>query len=789
MRSVGYSLGVDLGTTYTAAAISRSAGVEAVQLGADSAAIPSVLFFAEDDTVLVGDAAARRGAEDPTRVVRRFKRHLGDPAPMQIGHSSLPAHVVGGHLLRWVVDLVTAREGGPPDTITVTFPANWGPYKREFMDQLVASARVDAELLEEPVAAAIGYAAADRMEDGDTVAVYDLGGGTFDAAVLRAEPEGFAFVGRASGMEQLGGVDFDDALFRFVCEAASVDLDHLDRGDPMVVADVQRLRDECVAAKLALSSDVRTSVHVALAGGRTTVAVTRADFEQLIRPLVAESVSTLEHAIVTSGVDVADIDRVLLVGGSSRIPLVGALVSEQLQRPVTVDADPKLVTAKGAALAAAMRSSATSDPAPTEPEDPGPPPRPPSGSGDPAPRRQGRRGILGAAVIALALIAGVILILTRGGGDTDEPVSSGLTESTEGPAPETPTPPSPVATDQASATDEATASPTDAPSTQPNDDSAFTFTLAATRQIDGILAERPVLINDELWVPAKQPARLDVLDPTTLEPIATIQGENDYRAPVVAGGLAWSHAVFDFVGIDPTTHAAVVKLEGVPLSGLDNAVDGDLIYVGRSDVTVVDAVSRSVVREFLPDVSQPQEMLLFGDHLFMFGGDEELVAVDVSDGSITRLAIAGTTFDIAVVVDHIWVATSERVEIVDPVAMEIVKSLDRRVFEILEAGGLAWLSQGDGVEVFDPDTLIPQAQFDPAGAVHQGDTNGRIVAYRVSGALAGDEGPGVLVLDVDSLSELAYLPTEDNLKRPLVTEDRIYTLDADGLLSVFTMDS
>src|ERR1700742_4756855 len=117
-RAMSYQLGIDLGTTYTAAAISRATerqpgGVDVVTLGARSATVASVMYMADDGSVLVGDAAERRALTDPDRVVREFKRRIADEIPMMLGGRQYQAHELAARMTRWVVDLVSEREGGP----------------------------------------------------------------------------------------------------------------------------------------------------------------------------------------------------------------------------------------------------------------------------------------------------------------------------------------------------------------------------------------------------------------------------------------------------------------------------------------------------------------------------------------------------------------------------------------------------------------------------------------------------------------------------------------------------
>jgi Tol biopolymer transport system component len=347
---VGYQLGVDLGTTYTAAAVIRNGQAEVATLGTRSLEIPSVVYLRDDGEMLVGEAAERRSLTEPDRFAREFKRRIGDPTPVMLGGSPFSAHTLMAKLLRAVVKVVADREGAAPDGITVTHPANWGQYKRELLDQALHQADVGpTSKVSEPEAAAVHYASTTRVGPGQTVAVYDLGGGTFDAAIVRNEGRHFALLGEPQGIEQLGGVYFDDAVFSYVGGYVSEALAQLDPDDPGSVAAVSRLRRDCVEAKEALSWDTDTTIPVALPNQRTEVRLTRSEFEDMARPALAESVEAMRRALRSAGIDPSELTAVLLVGGSSRIPLVGQMLVNALGRPIAIDVHPKHAVALGAA--------------------------------------------------------------------------------------------------------------------------------------------------------------------------------------------------------------------------------------------------------------------------------------------------------------------------------------------------------------------------------------------------------------------------------------------------------
>ena len=207
-------------------------------------------------------------------------------------------------------------------------------------------------MVTEPAAAAVHFASTERADDGDVLLVYDLGGGTFDTAVLRRTATEFALLGRPEGIARLGGVDFDDGVFSHVLAGLGGAGADLDPDDPAVVAALARLRRECTAAKEALSTDSETLVDVALPGVATAVRLTRAEFEDMVRPAVEQTLGCLQRALTSAGVTREGIRTVVLVGGSARIPLVAEVLGRELGRPVAVSLQPKHAVALGAALLA-----------------------------------------------------------------------------------------------------------------------------------------------------------------------------------------------------------------------------------------------------------------------------------------------------------------------------------------------------------------------------------------------------------------------------------------------------
>jgi actin-like ATPase involved in cell morphogenesis len=337
-------LGVDLGTTWTAASV----GGEPLPLGEHGPSMPSVVAVA-DGEVLVGWRAVRAAAADPASAAREFKRRLGDTTPIVVAGTPYGAETLTGHLLGGVVEAARSK-GHEPGSVVLTHPAAWGEYKLDLLREAGRVAGLDAVgLVPEPVAAAQHHVRQGRLHDGDVVAVYDFGGGTFDAAVVRVAGAGATLLGQPEGLERLGGIDLDQAVVAHVNAVLDGALSELDTSDADVRRAVQALRADCTAAKEALSADTETSIAVTVPGLQTQVRITRAELETAIRPRLAETLGALDRVIASTELAAGELAGIVLVGGSSRIPLVAELVASHTGRPLLTDSDPKMAVVLGAA--------------------------------------------------------------------------------------------------------------------------------------------------------------------------------------------------------------------------------------------------------------------------------------------------------------------------------------------------------------------------------------------------------------------------------------------------------
>lgn len=349
---MSYSVAVDLGTTFTAAAVFEGQGpATIVQLG-EGRSIPSVAYLAASGERWFGEEAMARANEDPSGLIREFKRRTGDPSPIDTPNGSATAAELTAGLLGHVLDIVGTQQQGDIAAVVLTHPANWSASKRQaFRASFDTAALPPLHLLTEPEAAAAAFAARSTLQAGDIVTVYDLGGGTFDTAILRRTEDQFEIVGQPSGIERLGGIDFDAAVWAHVNRYLEGALDHADRADAATRRGLAELRRSAVQAKEALASASDAAIPVRLPGLETEVRLTRVEFEAMIRPAIADTIGATKRLLAGAGIAPAEVDTVLLVGGSSRIPLVAQLVAAELRRPVDVDARPKESVALGAAAA------------------------------------------------------------------------------------------------------------------------------------------------------------------------------------------------------------------------------------------------------------------------------------------------------------------------------------------------------------------------------------------------------------------------------------------------------
>ncbi|MFI7492361.1 Hsp70 family protein [Micromonospora echinaurantiaca] len=346
-----YVLGIDIGSTTTVASVARRRGAtwtrpEAVTLDDGSVTVPSVLRLSADGMFLVGEPAVA----EPGRTARGFVRRVGDDVPLLLAGEPCSPQTLTAALATWVVQRVHDQEGEPAEAVVLSHPAGWGRHRRDLLrNALREFGLTGVTLLPRTVTVAESHAA--RGFPGGTAAVYALGGATFEAALVRRTPRGtYETFGLPQGLDRLGGADFDEALADHVRTVLARELGAAGRRTAHAV--LRGLLPECERAKRELTVDAETDVLLTLPTGPARVPISRTAFEELVRPAVQATVDLLVRTVHSAGLRPAQLDGVLLAGGSTRIPLVAELLAAAIPVPVEVEPHPQLTAATGAALAA-----------------------------------------------------------------------------------------------------------------------------------------------------------------------------------------------------------------------------------------------------------------------------------------------------------------------------------------------------------------------------------------------------------------------------------------------------
>lgn len=364
-------VGIDLGTTFSLAAFVKDGRPQVVRDDRGAALVPSCISFFDDGTVLVGSAARDRALSDPEHTIFSVKRLMGRTlADLEAELKLIPHQIVereaeaGRKVLRvrvggreytpeelsaLILKEVRKRAGNPTKAV-ITVPAYFDDAQRQATRDAGRIAGLDVlRIVNEPTAAALAYGL-DRKNAG-TVAVYDLGGGTFDCSILSLQ-DGVFKVLSTNGDTFLGGDDFDRTIMTLAAVEMGIDLNSTRDAELL-----QRLRDAAERTKIALSST--DSAEFVVGNFRRTIL--RSEFESLISPLVDRSLAKCKAALRDAELSANDIDEVVLVGGSTRVPLVRKRVEEFFGRKPHTDLNPDEVVALGAAIQADILTSGRRD--------------------------------------------------------------------------------------------------------------------------------------------------------------------------------------------------------------------------------------------------------------------------------------------------------------------------------------------------------------------------------------------------------------------------------------------
>ncbi|WP_327137779.1 molecular chaperone DnaK [Streptomyces sp. NBC_01340] len=354
------AVGIDLGTTNSVVALLEGGDPTVVTNAEGARTTPSVVAFAKNGEVLVGDVAKRQAVTNVERTARSVKRHMGDaswrfPEKGSVDGTRYRAQELSARVLQKLKRDAEAYLGEDVTDAVITVPAYFDDAQRQATKEAgeIAGLKV-LRIINEPTAAALAYGL-DRGEE-QTVLVFDLGGGTFDVSLLEIG-DGVIEVKATNGDTRLGGDDWDQRIVEHLAQrfkaSRGIDLGH----DKMAL---QRLRESAEKAKIELSSSSETTVNLpyitATADGPLHLEekLTRAQFQELTADLLDRCKTPFHQAVKDAGVKLAAIDHVILVGGSTRMPAVTDLVKELTGKDPHKGVNPDEVVALGAALQAGV---------------------------------------------------------------------------------------------------------------------------------------------------------------------------------------------------------------------------------------------------------------------------------------------------------------------------------------------------------------------------------------------------------------------------------------------------
>lgn len=355
----GQTVGIDLGTTYSSIAQLTEQGEPKSLDNADGKTItPSVVLLGEDGKVIVGPSFERMSLEKPQNIVEAIKRQMGNKDYFVVyqGKKLTPEFISALILKKMKQD--AEQQIGPIANAVITVPYYFNDVRRKATQDAGRIAGLNViDIINEPTAATLAYAwqkgelgKADRGNAERTILVYDLGGGTFDVTVVRYTPTSFKVLA-TDGDVMLGGLDWSRRVVDQVAEQFEKKFKVDPREEPETM---MQLTQDCEMAKRELSHKAQTPISVYYRGNSLTVALTRGDFERITADLMQRTRDTTELVMQQAGVGVGELDEVVLVGGSTHMPVVTSMLREVTGKEPSREVAPEEAVAEGAAIHAAI---------------------------------------------------------------------------------------------------------------------------------------------------------------------------------------------------------------------------------------------------------------------------------------------------------------------------------------------------------------------------------------------------------------------------------------------------
>ena len=356
-------IGIDLGTTNSCVAVLEGGEPTVIANAEGNRTTPSVVGFTKGGERLVGETAKRQAVTNPERTITSIKRHMGEDYTVEIDGKKYTPQDISAMILTKLKDDAESYLGGKVTEAVITVPAYFSDSQKQATKDAGKIAGLDVKrIINEPTAASLAYGL-DKEEGSQKILVYDLGGGTFDVSVLELG-DGVFEVLATNGDTHLGGDDFDNVIMNWLADNFSqehgVDL----RSDKMAL---QRLKEAAEKAKKELSSAQTTNINLPFitvtADGplHLDTDLTRAKFDQLTADLVERTIEPLRKAMADAGVTNADLAKVILVGGSTRIPAVQEAVKRETGKEPFKGINPDECVAVGAAIQAGVLTGEVND--------------------------------------------------------------------------------------------------------------------------------------------------------------------------------------------------------------------------------------------------------------------------------------------------------------------------------------------------------------------------------------------------------------------------------------------
>ena len=356
------TIGIDLGTTNSVVAVMEGGKPTVIANAEGSRTTPSIVGFSKTGERLVGQLAKRQAILNPDKTIASIKRHMGEDYKVNIDGKDYTPQEISAMILRKLADDASNYLGEKVTSAVITVPAYFNDAQRQATKDAGKIAGLDVlRIVNEPTAAALAYGL--EKDKPEKVLVFDLGGGTFDVSILEIG-DGVHEVLSTSGDTHLGGDDFDQKVMDWMCDefkkTEGIDL----RNDKQAM---QRVKEAAEKTKCELSSVMETNINLpfitADANGpkHLDLNLTRAKFEDLSRDLLNRCKTPVENALRDAGVSKDDINEVVLVGGSSRIPAVQQLVKEYTGKEPNQSVNPDEVVAVGAAIQAGVLAGEVKD--------------------------------------------------------------------------------------------------------------------------------------------------------------------------------------------------------------------------------------------------------------------------------------------------------------------------------------------------------------------------------------------------------------------------------------------